>query len=368
MKKVTPWSSAVLAAMVLLSAGCETATGPETKPGDKNLPGVLTIKVSGDDPVRSLTTGNAKAATHFYEVIFHDIDHDTYARAVWNKGQTVRLAVPPAIYDGGTGSGHGQAILLAGTSNVGTAYDYTLLAVGYLTNVDSGGGTSTIPVTNITVDSQSVTFTLFALNAAPSLDAADTSFKITGGVGVTPTPSTGTLPNATVSGGTDVPVPYFQLPKSATATATYTINELSAQQVGPSGPVLGSFLRYKTGKVFSVGVVSREGDNPVILEDTSVITNSVGSDLLSGVIGMTLETNGADGLTVLFFDAEVTGLAVNVPHGLAWHLRGGTVNYRLDTVSGAGPKTDTAGAGILLAVGTPNVVSPTIDNAYNPVP
>jgi hypothetical protein len=371
MKKTKLWVSAGLVALaVTLLVTCDGFTSPEPGPAELVDGKVnLTIKTSHDNGNgRALQTDSAKNAINFYEVIFSYWDPSNggavaYVRTSWYKGQTAKLAVPPANYDGTDPNSEptkGQAILLAGTNNVGTAGDLTLLAVGFLTDVNTNPGTpgtSTTPYTTIAALSKNVTFTLFGLDAAPAKTVSDTSFKITNPTGYETTtanyPPSGDLPTVTLgSGGT---VPYFKIPAGSTAiTATYTIPILASQRVAPGGPYLGDCLLVKAGTLIPVGAYTSL-DSAWLFDDTSSITPV--TNLSSGVITMNLETTAptapqTGGFCMLLFDVQVSGLGTSVPNGLIWHLRGGMSNYTLDSIVGTDDKTDTIHGGILLGIGT----------------
>jgi hypothetical protein len=346
MKKMKLWGlvslgAAILAAAVLLAVGCENITTPVDTDGPND--GKLTIKVGGGNSAsRAIIVDTAKNAVNFYEVIFYN--GTEYTRTAWYKGQSARLAVPPADYDGTTN----KAILLAGTNNAGThGRDYTLLAVGELTQTKDNGVNNT-PPTLITANTNWAEFTLYALEAAPSKDGTKSSFTIAAPAGYI---TGATVPLANVSG---LKVPYFVLPKNVnTGKAEYKIPILETQAVGSDK--LGDYVIFKSGNLTSGGVFSLEGGEVgVLLEEgaDTAITNTAGTPLTNGTITMKMKTPDADGLSMLQIDATVRGMAAAVPDGIDWHIRGGLFNYLLDSINGGGTETNTTGGGILLAIGT----------------
>ena len=137
----------------------------------------VTIYLDGSAPVRqsrALSRDLAVFGHDFFEVAFYHQNSGTMARAVWERGHAAGVSgVARDInysrtYSSGTTipAGEGAAILFVGKKS-----DRTLLALGRLTHVDG------LPVTQITANSKTVTFSIAALRAGVSEAPGFSSFK-----------------------------------------------------------------------------------------------------------------------------------------------------------------------------------------------
>jgi hypothetical protein len=344
-----------LAGLITLLVTCDGFISPEPDTAELVDGKVnLTIKTDYID-ARALWMKSAQDSVNFYEVIFFNTSENAYFRTAWYKGQPAKLAIPPADYNGTAG----KAILLAGTNNAGTAADFTLLAVGRLTEVTHTSGPAT--TTEVKSNSTKVKFTLLALEAAPTKDPTTTAFKI---IGPTTTPgdyqtvsiAPANLPTATIDSNNNL-VPLFNIPKDTaigtdetdTIMAAYTIARFT--ESADSVATFGEYVVVKgTGVLTPVGVASTTSQVDAALFENASIENADGDPLDSGKITMKLATPDEDGLCVLFFDLPVSGLDA-AAKGLTWHLRGGIDNTSLDRIKVGPDKTDTNYGGILLGIG-----------------
>jgi hypothetical protein len=427
--------TAALLAAALLAGGCDLFVqqpeqGSDAGTDDGLGNGILKISVAGGNSgaSRAMAGDIAKNAVNYYEVIFWDANTKAYTRLAWHKGETARLAVPPADYNGGTGDGtqqddvfgpggrhyrpgEGTAVLLAGTNNASTqGSNYTLLAAGPLTKFsDNPNATSATATTGttITVSTKWVQFTLYAFEAAPASVAGLSAFKITGPDTEYSNYMTGWSTGSYVDGEA-VPtvqvenagkVPFYLLPKNANApsasrplvNAEYTIKVLgdvvgtvmsgkAINSIGTDDHALGELLVFNSGSEYTAangpppgtlttaGFFTNEGDIGLDLAQAQTsgnpmkITNKH-RDLLGkaktgimsapeGVpIKMQLPTPDRQGLSLLYIDAHVSGLSAEYNH-IVWHIRGGLLNYQLDSITASNSyRTDTAHGGILLATG-----------------
>jgi hypothetical protein len=366
--KTKRWRTAVPAVLAAagLAAACFAAAAcsdvlPETAAEAAALGnGRIRISIAGEEQnlSRALTTGTAKKSINFYEVFFQT--SSGIVRHGWYKGQSADLNLALADYDGGSTN---KAILLAGTNNGGANTDFTLMAVGALTDTSDDLETWTNSVT-IDAATKGVRFTLLGFNSAPSTDKSTTAFKITAPSSpdyrTDSLPAGDSIPTATIGGLT---VPYFKLPKSnAACGAEYTIKELGTvsglstpNSFNTNGTSPGTYLHTPGGSaptLSTVGVYSTNGDPALnIVSAGGELTSSNSGSMADGKIKIGIKTPNTDGLSLLSIEATVSGLNGTAPGSITWHIRPGFANYLPDTLSGFTGLTNTTNGGILLVTG-----------------
>jgi len=197
----------------------------------------VTIYMDGSAPVpanRALDKTLAQMGHDFFEVTFLYNDNGTYriARASWELGEPAGIsdvyrtvagvnycnATNPlgATTTGIPAANEGLVVLFVGRKS-----DKTLLAVGKLSAVVDGAGVSTFP--NISSSTKKVSFDVNALRAGVSKNYTTTynSFRIlTPSIGSEPVNPQRSQLSTTRFGNKDIP--YYNLPVSVTATASYT--------------------------------------------------------------------------------------------------------------------------------------------------
>jgi len=181
MKKAFFAGIVVLLALTIIT--CEGFSPNDTGGGESakivykdGQPWGVELAINTGGASRAMTDNIAKGWVNYYEVAF--MYNDVIYRAKWRLGSVGRIAVPFGNYDTADPAngdsvaalaGKGAAILFAGRFD-----SKTLLAVGNLTGVTGGSGTT------IDAATTGVTFTLTALTTDVKADF-DSSFQITGG-------------------------------------------------------------------------------------------------------------------------------------------------------------------------------------------
>jgi hypothetical protein len=173
-------TAAGLIAAALILAACtppvlDTESGVQF--GESGEPLVnLTLSLGGSGSARSISAETSRTSINYYEVAFihNDFGGMLYTKSFY-RGETVRLAVPPGIYDNDTNSpGHGSAILMAGHRDLHGKL--RLLAWGIMTgvyvssswdrNISTGTGQTITAATN------EVEFTLIGIEYIPYENSA----------------------------------------------------------------------------------------------------------------------------------------------------------------------------------------------------
>jgi hypothetical protein len=384
MKKVIFGGLIVFLAVFLVTCGGFTPSLP-TDGGDET-PSVqyspdgksVTLRLDGGGTdkraARALTDNLAKAGHDYFEVVFNN--GADVARASWELGEAAGIKNVPRDFNY---SNAANAILF-----VGRKADKTLLAVGLLTSVDTGG-------TTITPTSTTATFTVTALTAGADKDQAtlesiwDDYIDGTTTSGIPPTFVTGTDSSAPIADAaattvikslkdinTNTVFPLYNIPGGGTVGATYTIGCTSPTTPGGGypGTITGGIHSYLPGiRVAGTpaaiqpkipryprgGGLYYEAPAPHASSTTIDITNNdtAGAAFVPGIT-FTIDINGAtdnEGVISFTFEVPVYAISNNPmaggPDSLTWYIRPGfgTNRYNLDDGLGS------AGGAILLGVG-----------------
>ena len=278
---------------------------------------------------RALNRPLAIAAHNYFEVVFATgaIGAEVYADASWRLGEPANVVgiVHGVDYgydddDWNTGTGawesttKGRAILFAGTEN-----DRTLLAVGFLTEVDAptGGGTT------ITADTRTVTFRLSALTGGAGLPGGASTFSITA-------ESLEPKIQTVLALDHDRKFPLFRAKESGTSspvtvTATYTITTTGtamldyARKIFVDGsatliPRYPSFV--SNGVIYNLLYGEYEGIlNPVI-------TNNAATGMFEPEIAMSFTSPVKSSLDSITFQIPVKAISADYD-GRPWFIRPG---------------------------------------------
>ena len=176
MNKLRFGTAAGLIIAALLLAACTPPTldtGSEVQYGENGERLVnLTLSMGGNGDARSLSADTSRTSINYYEVAFDHNDYAGYYFRSFYRGESVRMAVPPGVYDNDTLTpGHGRAVLFAGHRDM--SGKLRLLAWGIITGVyDNSTDTWDRDITasagqTITSVSSAVEFTLIGLEYEP---------------------------------------------------------------------------------------------------------------------------------------------------------------------------------------------------------
>jgi hypothetical protein len=291
----------------------------------------LTINV-GDNGTSRAMIGNQdqKDAVTHYEVAF--LSGSNIYRTKWPKSAgSGTITVPTGAY-----ATAADAVLFAGKAD--STNGDTLLAIGAITATSDGGTGST----DITLSTNSVTFTLYAL-----LSEADTSFKILG-----PTAATGLTNYATYA---KIPGPgstfnMFGVPGhgfSNTGTGyTSTIAGQFTINCGSSGTgnanYAGVWIKGPWDVISDVPANTEMPSGGTGLQVvTSVITPSSQSNVAAptnGVFVFKIDVSslGSDGYSKIYLNVPVNAINGNTSNDSSpvtagnWYIRGGLNNSAVD--------------------------------------
>ena len=132
----------------------------------------LTLAMGGNRGARSISADTSRTSINYYEVAFYHNDYARYYSRSFYRGEAVRMAVPPGIYDNDELTpGHGRAVLFAGHRDM--SGKLRLLAWGIITGVYDNTFSnwdrdiSTATGQTITSVSSAVEFTLVGLEYVP---------------------------------------------------------------------------------------------------------------------------------------------------------------------------------------------------------
>jgi hypothetical protein len=131
----------------------------------------LTLSMGDSGSARSVSADTSRTSINYYEVAFrhNDFSGMLYTKSFY-RGETVRMAVPPGIYDNDPNytPGHGKAILMAGHRDL--YGNLRLLAWGIITGVNTSGwdhDISTGTGQTIKTATSEVEFTLIGIEYVP---------------------------------------------------------------------------------------------------------------------------------------------------------------------------------------------------------
>jgi len=352
-------------AAMLVMAACDNPVdlgGSNDAPVQYTADGrpMVQISLGTSSSSRALTDSLAKAGFDLYEAVFKDpAAAGVYYRKSWFKGESAKIYLPTGDY--GTSA---KAILLIGASS-----DKTLLAVGTITGIDDGSGSTASTV--VTSSTKAITFTTYSIETdiSKTYSATTSTFAI-----LTPTShatTAGTLP--TVDG-----YPYFSVPYSTTGATAVTANYTFYCTTG------GSFADYVSGlfvkgigttttpaaTLTSAGLAATNGDYvPIAVTPGSPAFTSLTVDAAIPAatlpISFSVPQSLKPGMSKIYIDIPVYGLDKSV-NGITWHLKGGLANSMLDGGKAAnlagGAGNGATGGAILIGIG--NVDGITLTPSY----
>jgi len=278
---------------------------------------------------RALSLPLARAATDFYEVVFHDgSGTDELHRRNFREGETIRMTVP----DGNYNNSDNYAYMFAGRFDT-----KTLLGVGGIVSVEHKDGTAdTGPDFTINDNAKIVTFELEPLRTDVKA-AADSSFRTWADGAFVAGKSAGKLKANNV--------PVFFIPKASTTNAVIDIATGYAGVIKLNSAPLPS--TYFDSRVFyETGIPAPMTKVAVALN--GAIDFNLGNKIQ---IPITLDAPDKDGLGVFSYSIPVFNYdesdSVNGVPFTQWYLRGGMSNNLYDL----GQTADSQGGTIVLGAG-----------------
>jgi len=322
-----------LLALAVLSCDAFSASKDVIEYTEDGRP-LVTLDI-GANRSRALTDALARAGTDYFEVTFQE--NGNIYRASWDYTKRGRIKVPAATYTGAS-----NAILFAGTQS-----DKTLLAIGIITEQDSGGTPGVITATT-----RQVTFTLYPLLSNIQASNASTFQILTPTSHETITQTSG-FPTANINGKN---YPLFQIPREQVVTASYAIT--TATPTTGIGTYVPGIHVISQATIFSTGLYTPsknglDGDKPVAL--TGPITTNFPTIGLNwagtptaGLIGFSIPAQTQRGLSRLSFELPVCAIIdTAATNPIEWYIRGGLNNGQLDEGGGA---INSLGGAVLLGV------------------
>jgi hypothetical protein len=377
MKKLFFTGLAVLLTLAVI--GCDGFTVPSQ--GNDEIPSVqyakdgssVTLNLNGGgvgkNLSRALTKDLAEKGHDFYEVVFYNSATEI-ARASWEIGQPAGIRnVPRGVAPTGINYGTADKAILF----VGRKADKTLLAVGTLTATTLNDGTAS--GVTITSNTMTATFSVAALVAGTSFDAATSSFLTNDPTSGAPAVEIAQTTISDASCESNV-FPMYRIRANNTTSATYTL--------GFNG---GTATTYLPGIILSAAPSNNiriprfpigggnytEFSNPHALGTTATVTVTDAdsppavllpdSALENPAIAISFDTSATtDGAVSFAFDIPVYAISKisgpGVPDSTVWHIKPGFGTNYYDLDNGNSPKGITPvgtpasyGGSILLGVG-----------------
>jgi len=338
----------------------------------------LAIGMEGVGAGRALTTSLASGAggVDYYEVVF--LSGTTYYQVEFGTSATDAartIEIPPGPYNGAD-----YAVMFAGKSNGGS--DYTLLAIGIISQIGNKAGTTT-PVTNgnatISPDTTSVTFKLTALKNNVSATSSASTFQILGptNVGGSSYASSSMTNIPTITSGA-ITFPVFPIPKgdyspgdstyTYTSGSTYLVNNIVGQYniTVPFYTAVEKKANWSvTSPTYTASAPATDTAVPgtvtchpegggAALSFTQISTTTNATLAFNFVVDLSATTTPFEGLCAVYIAANVCPLttaatvlkAPSYAPGSTntWTIRGGTVN--------TAPDAGNTGGAVILAIGT----------------
>jgi len=324
---------------VILMATCDLWLVPGTD-GEQQM---VRLAISlGDESASRKLIGTADTVDR-YEVVFNY--KGEYYEAEWTSG-TVSITIPTGNYTDVENSEGNGAVLFAGKDD-GTGTNYTLLAVGIISQVD-GTAISELPDQKAYIHSttESVTFIMTALTNFES-DGKTPTFKITEPLDY----ATGTYGTGTYFTMTTGSYPVFPIPGTNYSDLVNTTIATEYRVFIPNSTAV-KLLTAWTANTASLG-----GTGTTVI--TILTPMTLGAALTTTgecIFSFQVDKNSitADGLCAVSIDAQVYALSTSATLAITgqsgqittrkWHIRGGIYN---ETPDGIGDE----GGAVLLGVG-----------------
>jgi len=318
----------------------------------------LSISLGNSSSSRAMTKGQAQpivnAPDGYYEVAFKDPDpiSSKIYRTHWNHSDNGgEIAVPKGIYTLAN-----QAILFAGRES-----DKTLLAIGIISAIDNVElanilSPGTANVAEIFSDTESVTFTLYALESRVTGDKATSSFKILG--------PTSSAPNTNTDFSTDHKLITtfktgfeFVVPGSGHENSTDDSSAVDSSNLDIITNIVGRYtVKYGTsannGSIYD-GVIAADDDwvyavnnkvaGPTLQLETRFPKQGDPIQRDGGFyFNINVKDLGENGIHKVHIEVPVNAIGSGDSPG-TWYIRGGLNNTDLD----GGLATSTGGAFVL---------------------